>query len=871
MGKMAPLFTSTQKKAFFKREVNVEQLEPDCSSCGLHQTVHTPRMDVTGDGLRGILNIAEAPGGDEDLEGKQLVGQAGQLYRRILGAYNIDLDRDFWKINAVNCRPTEKSARGGVKNRTPSPQEVIFCKPKVDRIIKEKNPRMIWLLGGMATKSFFGPLFDDEDGITRFRGLCIPDRNTQAWVYSMFHPSYVMRGEKMDKNIEACFDKDLERALWLMETLPERPQFLSIENRVRILTTFDEVVTVLNKVLNEKPYFFFYDYETNRIKPYKTGAKIASISFAYNEEFAVSFPYEWRGYWDSKQLGIIKYLWRKIMEEPAIGKMCHNLKMEDPWTRKIFGVQAQNWIFDSMVAAHVIDSRDKYTGLNFQLYLNFGIYPYDKFVKEYLTDSDKEGFNKVNHCNLEDLLEYGGLDSWGGYNLSYKLMVDLQNTGRLAEAYDFFHESIQEFSLNQDVGFCIDPKYYDNAAVEITNLVKQKETDLKAYDEAQQFHNRTGREIDFGSSIDMKILLYDIMGLPQVYTSKKNLKVDANTLENAGTEFTYQLIALRKLEKTWNTYIKQFLRSNVDGKIYPDFNLHLVRTYRSSSSDPNFQNIPKRDEYSRKIVRSGIIPRPGYQLLECDYKGIEVCINACYSQDPELIKYIVNPKNDMHKDQACLIWSVSKDRVSKQMRHDSKNGHVFPEFYGSYFKNTAKDLWERSKLLKTVDGEPVLNHLAKMGVKVYGDFEHHMSDVENKFWKQFSVHKRWRDEINQFYIDNGYVEMYHGFRRGGFLSRNECGNTSVQGTAYHCLQWLYNRISQIKRAEKWKSEVLGQIHDCLLLDVLPEERIHVVSTIRQWGERNIRDTYKWIIVPLTIEMEITQVDQSWSTIAELEG
>ena len=118
------------------------------------------------------------------------------------------------------------------------------------------------------------------------------------------------------------------------------------------------------------------------------------------------------------------------------------------------------------------------------------------------------------------------------------------------------------------------------------------------------------------------------------------------------------LLRIRKLKKVRDTYLEGFLREQVNGYIHPFFNLHLVRTYRSSSDHPNFQNIPKRDKEAMNIVRRAIFPRPGHQLLELDYSGLEVRIAACYHKDKTMLRYIGDPHSDMHGDMAKQIFII---------------------------------------------------------------------------------------------------------------------------------------------------------------------------------------------------------------------
>ena len=176
-----------QKKLFPNTE------SADCNKCGLFRGVRSPRMDVTGFGLKNALILGEAPGETEDSKNIQFMGKAGQILRTVLLNLDLDLDRDFWKINSVNCRPT-KVEKGRATNRAPTKKEVSYCRPTWKDAIKKKKPRFILLLGAKAVEAFFGDrknkIFTTDLTIGRWRRLCIPDPVHNAWVIPILPPSF---------------------------------------------------------------------------------------------------------------------------------------------------------------------------------------------------------------------------------------------------------------------------------------------------------------------------------------------------------------------------------------------------------------------------------------------------------------------------------------------------------------------------------------------------------------------------------------------------------------------------------------------------------------------------------------------------------
>lgn len=380
-----------------------------CGACKLHRGCNTPRMEAAGKGEKKILIIAEAPGASEDRRGVPMVGEAGQLLRDKLKWLGIDLDRDCRKINAVSCRPPE--------NRTPTPFEVECCRPRVWKEIEEFQPKLILLLGGSAVVSFLGHRWKKElGGILKWRGWTIPDRETKCWVCPTFHPSYVMKGK--EKVLDKVWELDLEQALSkLKEPCPIWPDE---ESGVEIV----EERELHNRLRNIREWAipFAFDYETTGLKPHAKGHKIVTMSIATQDTRAFAFfmPEE----------GPTRRLLRRIMLEPEIGKMAHNIKFEDNWTNVLLPSVIEGWIWDSMLAAHILDNREGITGLKFQSYVHFGVVDYSSHLDQYIHVPDKKGksgndFNRIFEAPKRELLVYNAVDSMLEFRLARMQMRTL--------------------------------------------------------------------------------------------------------------------------------------------------------------------------------------------------------------------------------------------------------------------------------------------------------------------------------------------------------------------------------------------------------------------------------------------------------------
>lgn len=839
-----PLFGSVRTNA---REI---LKDPSCIKCGLYKDVISPHMDYTGEGSRKVLIIAEAPGKDEDEQGIQLVGEAGKLLRAYINRNSLNLDTDFWKVNAVNCRPTTKSGA----NRTPTDNEITYCSPIVTKTIADLKPEFIWLMGNVALQSFYGEDFQKKNlQIGKWRGLCIPDKLTNSYVLPLFHPSYILRNNS-DANLESCFRRDIENAC---RSLDKKPYTHLLES-IKVVIDYDEICQLLNRTQNEAKTLYL-DFETTGLKPFRTGHKIVSVSLCWDGITGYAFPYMWRDLFDKKELEHIGFLLKTLLEDAKIKKQAHNLKFEDNWAKVILGCGTINWDWDSLLAAHILDTQ-RFTNLEFQSYVNFGIRSFKRETQEYL-DSGGAEFNKVEEAPLKDLLERNARDSLWGFRL---VRIQKPEMFKRELPYSFFHQGNIEFSEMQIDGININENHYKKIDEELTERLEKQLKTIESSTESVEFQRVQKRRIDINSSKDLGILFYDILKYPVSSTKKGNYSVNKDSLERIDLPFVKELLNYRKLEKIKGTYLAQYLREVCNDKLHPFFDLTIPLSLRSSSSKPNFQNIPNRDKEAREMCRRGIFPSKGNKILEVDYSGMEVCVCACYNKDPNMVAYITDKSTDMHRDSASDIWLLPKKEITKEIRSEAKSDWVFAQFYGSYYANCAENLWHNCLDLKTTSKVSLKDHLTYKRIMSLDEFREHCQDVENIFWNQrFKVYKQWKEDINEEYRRNGFIENFQGFQFTGYLSYNQISNIPIQSSAFHLLLWTLIKLQKIKAWENWKTKIMGQIHDSIIFDLYPPEQQHIIETVERVGTVLAAKAHPWVIVPLKLEFEITGVDKSW--------
>jgi len=865
------------------REI-VAEINSPCEKCKLYEGVSSPKMEASGGGNKGILIVGEAPGVTEDEQGVQFIGESGQLLERELKEYGISLHDDCRLINAVNCRPPA--------NRTPTLKEIQCCRPKVNAAIKAFKPRFIWLLGKSAIQSFYGGRFSQTE-VFRWERLCVPDKATNAWVIPMYHPSFALRA-LYDENRLSFYRRGLKFAASCLKK--DSPKFRDPKQHIEILTRYEDVVKYLGGLLHRAKAGMFplaFDYEASSLKPYRSADQcIWSCAMCSDENKAYAFPVSYSGHFNQDQQKAILGLLSHIMMHPNIKKVAHNLQFEDLWTRAIVGTTVKNWHWCTMNAAHVLDCREKFCGLKFQAYINFGIEGYEKELTPYMTQMHEGAqLNKLDMVPLSKLLTYNAIDALVTYWLYCK------QYGILSRKYDKRFNAYQIITLpgiqalNDATvrGIRMDTAYYDDTKQALAEQLAYYERLLTRGDVALAFRKLTNRPLkvakkDF-SKKDLHTVIYDVLKVAHTKLTATGQKaLDHEVLESIDNPWTKNLVRRRKLYKLIHTYLAQFTREiDPQGLMHPLFYLHTTRTYRGSSADPNFQNIPNRDEEGKAATRKGIMPRNGWRIVTADYGSQEVRVAAILSQDEKLMWYCSQDDSDMHLDIGSQIWVVDPDLITKTIRFHIKGGFVFAQIYGSYYLPCAQKLWDTCINLELKNGTTMHDHLVDIGVlsgsktrktkmKLRGklqtttyhfkQFVDHVQSIETWFWEQFKGLRDWQNRMVKVYQKHGWVEMPFGFRRTGLLSNNKIFNSAVQGTAFHLLMWSYIELNKMCRS-KWDTDLMGQIHDEILYDLNPDELHDVLDMTQYIMQDKIRERFDWVNVPLIVEPEGTDVDQAW--------
>lgn len=806
--------------------------DPNCQKCGLYRQVNTPRMEVSGSGKRKTLFIAEGPGEEEDIWGTQLIGEAGKLLQRNIQKAGEELNqsfrfnRDFWRTNAVNCRPTDDKGR----NREPTAAEIEYCRPIWQNAVKELKPNFIILLGGSAIEAFYkhrkNPRFNRDLSITRWRRLCIPDPVTQAWVLPVIHPSFALRSPRM----ENLFYKDLRYALSCLRRNP--PEFKDETKGITVTDRLDDIVEYLTFLKTVD--CFSYDFETNALKPYFEESKIFTIGISHDDDQGFSFPYDYPNIFGNEEKRVIRDLFAELVKRPNIRKIVHNITMEGPWTLQNFG--PFNNVHDSALTCHVIQERDYYTSLKFQAYINWGVTDYDKAVDPYKTPVGTSNYNRMHMVPWPVICKYNGMDAKFTKRLDTKHNGDRRRP-HIKAADEFIQKGAGPLIKMTDRGFPISVRYFKRKAKDLRREVKEKREQILTTQAANEFYLRTGETLDIGSPIHLRRLFFDILGIkPDRYTKKAKLEsLDAEALKRIKHPIAQNILEIRQIGKTRDYLVNCVKLVGTDNKIHPSLNFHLVKTYRSSSDGPNLHNFPKRNEEAAELVRRGLLAGSGFQLLGADYGAMEVRGFAWYSKDPVLADELINGM-DPHG-----VWAKFFDCS----RFDAKNSFVFPTIYRAKFSSIGREFRARGYSHVTDDM---------------------VEEGQRQFWAKYQVGRQWQEKVLADYYQNGYVETFTGFRRRGILSENQIVNYPIQCTCFHCLVWSYCRLEELMETElsHLKSHQIGQIHDENLLRVKENELYTIGPILEQIMVQELMAKYNWINVPPLAEFNLSPINGTWA-------
>lgn len=335
-------------------------------------------------------------------------------------------------------------------------------------------------------------------------------------------------------------------------------------------------------------------------------------------------------------------------------------------------------------------------------------------------------------------------------------------------------------------------------------------------------YEAAGEEFNVNSPKQLGVILFEKMGMPAGKKTKNGYSTAADVLEMLAKSYPFvkDILEYRTISKLISTYLEALplLIRPETGRIHTSFNQTVTATGRLSSSDPNLQNIPVRTAEGRQI-RSLFVPGPGYDcFISSDYSQVELRVLAHMSGDESLIRAFRN-KEDIHRRTAAEVLGIPFEEVTSEQRSHAKAVN-FGIIYGISDFGLANQLGisrgeAGTYIKKYFERYPYIHAFMKS-----------MVEDAQESGRAKTLFGRYR-ELPDIRSSN--------FNRRSFAERTAM-NTPIQGTAADIMKLAMIEVSRRIKEEGYKSRVLLQVHDELVVEAVSEEKENLKTLLKETME-----------------------------------
>ena len=383
----------------------------------------------------------------------------------------------------------------------------------------------------------------------------------------------------------------------------------------------------------------------------------------------------------------------------------------------------------------------------------------------------------------------------------------------------FVLKSMERFGIGVDRDGLL--SFGEKLKVRINELVKE-------------IHGLAGEEFNINSTKALGEILFEKLGLKSGKKTKSGYSTSVEVLEKIKDdhEIVGKILEYRQLTKLNSTYVeglKDYISE--DGRIHGHFNQTVTATGRLSSTDPNLQNIPTRLPLGREI-RKVFVPMEGYTFVDADYSQIELRVLAHMSGDETLIE-AYNKGTDIHAITASEVFGVPIDEVDDLMRRKAKAVN-FGIIYGISSFGLGQDL-----------------NIGRKEAEQY---------IE-KYFETYGKVKGFMDSCVAFAKEHGYTLTMYNRRRpipelksSNFMTRSfgerAAMNSPIQGTAADIIKIAMNSVSRALREGGYKSRLILQVHDELMIETALDELEDVKKLLKEKMENAVQ-----LAVPLIVDVK----------------
>ena len=565
---------------------------------------------------------------------------------------------------------------------------------------------------------------------------------------------------------------------------------------------------------------FALDTETDNLD--YMAANLVGISFALENGEAAYLPLQldYLGAPKTLEKTTALSLLKPVLENPAIQKVGQNFKYD----LTIFarnGIDVQGVAFDTMLESYVLNSTGRHN--------------MDDLAKRYLghqTISFEEiagkGKNQLtfNQIPLEQAAEYAAEDADVTMKLQQVLWEKLSKEPTLEKLFKEMElPLLGVLSRMERRGVLINSDALFLQSNEIANRLSELE---------EQAYALAGQPFNLASTKQLQEILFDKLGLPVIQKTPKGApSTNEEVLEELA--FSHELPkvlvehrGLSKLKSTYTDKLPQMVNPQT-GRVHTSYHQAVTATGRLSSSDPNLQNIPIRNEEGRRI-RQAFIAREGFTVVAADYSQIELRIMAHLSQDQGLINAFTQGK-DIHRSTAAEIFGVALDEVTSEQRRNAKAIN-FGLIYGMSAFGLSRQLG-----IGRADAQSYMD----LYFKRYPGVQTFMHDIREKAKAQGYVETLFGRRL---YLPD--INSSNGMRRKA--AERVAINAPMQGTAADIIKRAMIQLDQTLQNDPDIAMIM-QVHDELVFEVR-SEKVAFYSELIKTHMESAAD----LVVPLIVEV-----------------
>lgn len=589
-------------------------------------------------------------------------------------------------------------------------------------------------------------------------------------------------------------------------------------SRYETLLTEADINRWVDKLKQAK--LFALDTETDNLD--YMAANLVGISFALENGEAAYLPLQldYLGAPKTLEKTTALALLKPVLENPAIQKVGQNFKYD----LTIFarnGIDVQGVAFDTMLESYVLNSTGRHN--------------MDDLAKRYLghqTISFEEiagkGKNQLtfNQIPLEQAAEYAAEDADVTMKLQQVLWEKLSKEPSLEKLFKEMElPLLGVLSRMERRGVLIDSDALFLQSNEIANRLSELE---------EQAYVLAGQPFNLASTKQLQEILFDKLGLPVIQKTPKGApSTNEEVLEELA--FSHELPkvlveyrGLSKLKSTYTDKLPQMVNPQT-GRVHTSYHQAVTATGRLSSSDPNLQNIPIRNEEGRRI-RQAFIAREGFTVVAADYSQIELRIMAHLSQDQGLINAFTQGK-DIHRSTAAEIFGAALDEVTSEQRRNAKAIN-FGLIYGMSAFGLSRQLG-----IGRADAQSYMD----LYFKRYPGVQTFMHDIREKAKAQGYVETLFGRRL---YLPD--INSSNGMRRKA--AERVAINAPMQGTAADIIKRAMIQLDQ-KLQNDPDIAMIMQVHDELVFEVR-SEKVAFYSELIKTQMESAAD----LVVPLIVEV-----------------